>query len=372
MRTSAWRRLLGAVLLSTPLALLALLVSMAGSTSQTRVVTTLLINTTIVVGLQIFIGNSGIVSLGHVAFIAIGAYGVAIMATPVVFKSITIPDAPFGLADLNLPVILAAAVAIVVVGVVALISGLAIVRQSGLAAAIATLALFVVVRDVILNWSDLTRGPQVFYGVPISAKVGTALIVAIVVIAVARLFRDSQLGLQLRASRDDEGAALSAGIDVRRLRLFAWVLSAAVVGCGGVLTTLSLGTVSVRDFSFHAIFVTITMLLVGGVESVSGAVVGAIAIAAGFELARALETGPTIMGIDLPVVNGLPDFFLGAALLSAMILRPSGLVGGDEIDDSFARWRRRRAASREVGDGEQTEGASEPLLARVDDWADFG
>ena len=98
--------------------------------------------------------------------------------------------------------------------------------MGGAAAVIATLGLLLIVHGIIIGASDFTRGSNAFLGVPRMTGIWTALAIAVPAVFVARWFRDSRFGGQLRASREDETAARSIGIDVVRRRLLAWTLSA--------------------------------------------------------------------------------------------------------------------------------------------------
>lgn len=342
------RSLRGAVLTAAVLPVIAILVESFGSASQQRVAIGFFINLVVVVGLQMFTGNSGVVNLGHVSFMGIGAYVTAILATPPVIKQTVIPDAPLGLNEVELGVVPVVLVAMVVTGVIAWVSGVAITRQVGIAATITSLAFLVIVHTVLVDWEELTRGARAFHGIPLKTTLTSAMLVAAVAVVFARLFRDSTLGLQLRAGGEDPLAAASMGVHIRRLRLLAWVLGSVLIGMGGVLYAFFLGTISPSAFYFQATFLTLAMLLLGGMRSVSGAVTGAIFVTLGVEFMRHLETGPTIGWVDLPTMSGLTGFFLGAVIVLVMTLRPNGLVGDDEIDETVARgvagiraWRQR-------------------------------
>jgi branched-chain amino acid transport system permease protein len=92
------------------------------------------------------------------------------------------------------------------------------------------------------------------------------------------------------------------------------------------------------------VFLTLAMLILGGMRSVSGAVVGAIVVTVGFEIMRWFETGPVIFGGQIPQVSGLTGFFLGAIIVFFMALRPDGLVGDEELDEIVLRRARERVA----------------------------
>jgi branched-chain amino acid transport system permease protein len=353
--SSRWNKLSrsfkGALVTAAVLPVIAFLVLALGSGSQQNVATTFFINLTVVMGVQIFMGNSGVTNFGAISFMGIGAYAVAILMTPPALKATIIPDAPFGVIDVELALIPAVLVTVALTAIVALISGIGVARQVGIAAAIVTLALLVIVHTVLLNWDELTRGARAFYGIPGKTTVIGAMLVAAGAVIIARLFRDSSIGLQLRAGADDPLAAASMGVDIRRLRLVAWVLGSVIAGIGGIVYALELSTISPNSFYFQATFLTLAMLLLGGMRSVSGGVVGAIFVTIGLEIVRDLESGPSIGPVELPSMEGLTEFFLGAVIILVMAFRREGLVGDDEVDEMVIRRVRR---PREGSQGGQT------------------
>ena len=334
--------LAGAALLAVVIAAIGLGAQAFAEPYYQRLTFTFLVNLIAVIGLQVFMGNSNVTNLGHVSFMGIGAYVVAILAAPVAIKQSALATAPFGLGAISASVPVAIVAAIAVVLLVAFLVGLMLVRQTGIPATIATLALLVIVHVVLLNWVDLTRGPRAFYGIPIKATLGWATVCAIGAVVAARLFRDSRWGLQLRASSENVAAASAMGVRIRRLRLAAWMLSALLMGVAGILFALFVGTISPKSFYFDLTFLTLAMLILGGTRSVTGAVVGAIVVTLGFETMRFLENGPELLSFKLPQMFGLTGFFLGAVIVLFMALRPEGIVGDDEVDEI---WRRRRRRS---------------------------
>jgi branched-chain amino acid transport system permease protein len=173
--------------------------------------------------------------------------------------------------------------------------------------------------------------------------------VACVSVVVARLFRDSDLGLQLRASSEDRLAALAMGVHIGRLRHISWVLSALIVGAAGVLHATYLGAIGPNSFYFSQTFLVMAMIILGGMRSVSGTIFGVLAISIGNEVARTLESGPTVLGVDLPEMFGLTGFFLGAVIVATMIWRRDGILGDTEFD---AMLRRRRPSAAPVQGGD--------------------
>lgn len=351
------RGLFGSVLLAGLLTLVIWGVDAGGSPTDKRVALTFLVNLVAVIGIQTFMGNSGVVTFGHVAFVGIGAYTSALLTTPPATKSLTslIPDAPSFILKAELGFLPATLVAIAVVMVFAAVVGVVFVRMSGAAAAIATLSLLVIVRVVLGNWEQLTRGPKTFFGVPDYTTLWSALAWCAVAIFVARMFRESGLGLKLRASRTDELASQAVGVDIKRARYAAWVLSAGIAGVSGVLYAHLILAFAPQQFFFDLTFLLLVMAIVGG-ATVSGAVIGAAAITVATEFLRRQEGGFQIGPIHVEEAFGLTTLVIGLAVLITIIRRPEGLLGRWELDEWIGRGLGRLRARRNRGapDGQDT------------------
>ncbi|MBM3482834.1 MAG: branched-chain amino acid ABC transporter permease [Alphaproteobacteria bacterium] len=334
----------GGFILAALVILIGLIVMAAAEKAQIRVANVFFVNLILVLGLQITMGNSNVANLGHITFTGVGAYVAGILVAPLAIKATGIPNAPFGLNTFELHFIPAAMIGVVIGTVLAFLTGLVLTRQTGIAYSIATLALLVIVHTVFTNWVDLTRGPIAFYGIPFKVNTVSLMLIAAACAIVARLFRDSRWGLQLRASGEDVLAAEASGVSVKRLRLVAWTLSGFVLSLGGVMYAYLVGTISPKSFYFDAVFLTLAMLILGGMRSASGAVVGAVIVTLGTELMRWLEGAPVIFGAKMPQIFGLTGFFLGVVIVLFMALRPDGLVGDEELDEMAKRlWRQRKA-----------------------------
>jgi branched-chain amino acid transport system permease protein len=154
---------------------------------------------------------------------------------------------------------------------------------------------------------------------------------AALAILLAYLFQISRFGLMLRASRDDEVAARASAVKILRMRLAAFVLSAALVGVGGGLYAQFLGILTVDPFYLDLSFITIAMLVVGGMFSLTGAVTGVVVVTAVVELLRFLERGVTIGGSTVALPQGSQEIGLGIVMALILIFRPTGLSRGREL-----------------------------------------
>ena len=327
------RGLLGAAILAAVLIVIGLIVTYFGSRYQLRLAYSAFVNLLVVLAMQVFMGNARLTNLSHSAFMGIGAYVAAICVTPVTIKAISLPDAPWGLNAFSLDPVTSALLAIAITAVLALIVGLFVVRLTGSGVTIFSLAVLVIVHSIFLYRTDIFKGNQAFFGIPQVFSLTSIVILSVVVLFVVRLFRESRWGIQLRACADDEIGAAAMGVNIRRLRLIAWVISAVLLAVAGIAYAFFLGTISARPFYFNHVFLTLAMLILGGMRTVTGAVLGTLLISFGLECVRWLETGPVLLGIDLPEVLGLSGIALGTVIVLTMALRPGGIMGDHEIED---------------------------------------
>lgn len=346
---TAWT---GAALLSLGIAALAIGLKLVLGLNGENMATLVLLQISAVLALAIFSGNSGIVSFGHSAFMGVGAYTAGLLTMAAAAQKTALPTLPVWLAGHETGLLVALAATAVVGAVVGVISGLPLSRLSTGSAAIGTLAFLIIIHVSLVGARDFTRGSQTFYGVPRLTTLWVALAAAILMIFAARLFRETRLGLALRASRENEVAAAAIGINLRQSRFLAWVASITCATLIGALYGHYLGAFSPKDFYFDLIFTFIAMLIVGGLYSVSGAVAGVLMLALVIQLLREAEAGLDLGFVTLPQIFGLPQLGLGLALLLTIWTRPNGLSGLGEL----------RLASLTRG---QDEVAPKPLTPKV-------
>jgi len=316
-----------------------------GASSRELLVSQLLINAVMVISLQIFIGNTGVMSFGHMGFATIAGYTVAILIMPVDRKLRQIPDAPFGLAEISSTPLMATLIAVAFLIILGLILSLALTRpgQGAFAATIITLALLEIVHEAALSWQELTDGgtglgfiPRLENRLPIYAVLVLALVAA-------RLFSESHMGRWAKAAREDDVAANVLGVDTRIPRTVALILSIAVIALGASLKVQDVGSMTPRLMFFELTLVTLAMLIVGGRRSVTGAILGVVIITAGNELSRIYGSDwSEIPGLNFLFRPTLPQLFLGTMMLGTMLFRPDGIIKDWEIDHIFRdRWRRK-------------------------------
>jgi branched-chain amino acid transport system permease protein len=324
----------------------------AGGTVTRGVVIVALINLTLVVGLYVFVGNSGVFSFGSIAFASIGAYTAALLVIPPDQKEILQPLLPKFIAHAHFGTVGATLTGGVVAAVVAAAFAIPLMRLNGIAAGLATFAMLVIVRTVANSWEQITNGAAGISGIPaeVTTSKNTALAWALVAILAGFAFQSTGLGLKLRGSREDDVAARSIGVGVRMERRVAWIAHAFLVGIGGALYGQYLGSFNADAFYLALTFTTLAMLVVGGMTSLSGAVIGSLTISAVAELLHRIEEGVHVAGIHIPARPGLREVGLAVIMLTILILRPRGLTNGRELP-----WPSRRPGRRERIDAEAPE-----------------
>ncbi len=327
----AHRRIDTPLLLCLALLLVAAAAAAFGSAGLQRTVTETLIRVVTVVGLYIFIGHSGVMSFGHVAFMGIGAYGVAWTTMDPAIKPYVLTGLPQWLEEAVLPWVPASLIAGALAALVALAVGAAILRLTGIAAAIATFSVLAIFNVVYSNWDSVTAGTSSIVGIPTPVGVWQALAFACAAVVLAHVHAVSHFGLALRAVRDEPVAAKSCGIDAWRVLLVAFVLSAFVCGVSGALDAQFLGVVNPDAYYLGRTFVCLAMLVVGGAASLSGAVTGVVTISLLIECLVKLEKGIAIGDWSVQAPNGAQEIVVGIAMIVMLIHRPRGIVGHAEF-----------------------------------------
>jgi len=278
--------------------------------------TFVLIYSIVGLGLMLLAGFTGLFSIGHAAFLGVGAY------TQAVFVNMGVPF-PIALALAGL---LSAAVGIVV--------GLPALRVKGIYLGIATLSFGFIVEEVLARWESVTGGnsgihvkhPDLF-GVKVDSAAGfyfLCLVIAVAAtLAILNLLR-SPTGRAFVAIRDSEISAQSMGIHLARYKTLSFALSAALAGIGGALYAHKLSFISPDQFNILQSIDLLLMVVVGGLGSVHGAFLGAIfLITMPQVIAMTKDYLPAVIG----QAPGLQGLVYGAVLIAFVLFEPMGLYG---------------------------------------------
>jgi branched-chain amino acid transport system permease protein len=259
------------------------------------------------ISLTLVAGTAGLISLGQAGLLAIGGYASALLAL-----------------DLNMPVPLAVLAAGLITAVLGTALAYPAFRLRGHYISIATLGIGEIVGLVILNWESLTRGPMGLTGIPTLSVSGLSLedpagaywlpLIVLLLLALlqTRLLR-SHLGRTLRAIRDDEVAARSYGIALNRYKALAFGFAGFTAGVAGALMAHLYAFINYETFDATISILALTMVILGGMGNVLGAILGAVALIALPEIFRAAADYRLLV--------------YGLALLLLVRFRPQGLLG---------------------------------------------
>jgi branched-chain amino acid transport system permease protein len=331
---SSLQVLLAPVVLVVAAALLGAAVS---ASTQTYFIDTL-VKVSIVVALYVFIGNSGVLSFGHISFVALGAWTAGVLTVPAGEKPAIMPNLAHWLAHRTTGNLTSLLVAALVGGAAAFVVGIPLMRLSGLAAGIATFAVLEITHNVLRYYERIGPGLNTFSSVPETTGLRQAAIGALVVIVLAFVYARSRFGRLLRATREDAAAARAVGTSVYSQRLIAFTISGLLAGLAGGLY-VHLLPLNTEALYLDLTFITLAMLVVGGTTSLFGAVVGALAVSALDSFLAVAENGTSLFGIQIDLPAGTRVIVVGVLMAVVLILRPSGLTGGREFDLRRWRWR---------------------------------
>jgi branched-chain amino acid transport system permease protein len=334
------RRLLGPLLAIVVLAAVLAVLQASGLAFWQGLFVNIAIFVILVVSLNLSNGFTGVFSLGHVGFMALGAYISAILTLPLREKQLYLPNLPSWLAGIHLDqrvgafplgYLLATLVAATLVSVVALLVGRVLMRLSGHFVAVATLGLLVIVRVVLINADNFTRGSRTFSNVTPYTNLWWAWGWALLTIYIVWRLKFSPYGRAMFAQREDRAAAQAIGIAILPPRLLAFVVSAFFTAVAGTLFGHFLGSFSPATFYFDLTFRVVIMLVVGGMGSVSGSVISVFLVFALLEALRRVE--------DATQYYGLSGIVLAVIFILIIIFRREGLLGQREIglDRLFAK-----------------------------------
>ena len=296
----------------------------------------------IVVALYVFIGNSGVLSFGHISFVAVGAWTAGVLSVPEAEKPAIMPNLAGFLQDTTVGNVWSLVLAAAVGGAFALVAGLPLMRLSGLAAGIATFAVLEITHNILRYQEKIGPGFNTFSSVPETTDLRQAAIGALIAVVAGFAYQRSRFGRLLRSTREDAAAARAVGVSVYRQRLIAFTLSGAIAGFAGGLY-VHLLPLNTETLYLDLTFITLAMLVIGGATSLWGAVVGALAVSAVDSFLAEAENGIGIGSRTLDLPAGSRIIVVGTLMALVLILRPSGLTGGREL--SLPRLSRRRSPS---------------------------
>jgi branched-chain amino acid transport system permease protein len=280
--------------------------------------------------LNLLLGYTGQLSLGHVAFFGLGAYVSSLMSLG--FEVTIWPDVKIGMAAK--PVWFAMLCGIAVAGLAGWAIGRLAFKVRGAYFVIVTISFAEVIRLVALNWLELTQGPMALNNIP-ALRLGTpeifqlsflrkpsfyylVLVVAIVSYIIIRRIVDSRAGRAMIALRENEPLATSVGVDVTHYLVLATVVSAAMAGAAGTLYAHYVRIVDPDVFLFIYTVTMVIMVVTGGKGTLAGPIVGGIIFGLMPETLRAMQIVPEVQWIIYGVLMILVVYFLPEGIVPAL------------------------------------------------------
>jgi branched-chain amino acid transport system permease protein len=307
-------------------------------------------------GLNIVVGFAGLLDLGFVAFFAIGAYTAAYLASGFWDNAgpggqgvaILVSGPTSGVHGIHVNLLLVFVLAVAATTVAGVLIGLPTLRLRGDYVAIVTLAFGEIVGQLAANGGDirlfggtLTAGPNNIgpidrIDLPFLAPFDAvdprpwywfALGLVVLALGVTVRLRDSRIGRAWTAVRDDEGAAAVAGIPIARTKLVAYATGAGFGGVAGAFIASYFSAVNAAQFEFSFSLFVFSMVVLGGLGSIRGVVVGAVALSAvnSYLLPDVLGSLPSRIGLDFDF-SAIASGVYGAIIVVVMLLRPDGLL----------------------------------------------
>lgn len=274
------------------------------------------------VSLNITNGFTGLFSLGHPGFMAIGGYLTAILTFPVQRKGYFLSGLPEWLVSTQIPFLPALLLGGLAAALTALAVGVPVLRLRGHYLAVATLGFLIIVQVLITNLESVTRGPLGLNGLAPLTNLYWVFAWVTLTLYTAWKLKFSSLGRSLQAVRENELAANCLGIDLFKSRVLALVIGAFFAGVAGGLWAHLVTAITPKSFSLILAFNIVVMVVVGGQGSITGSLTAAAFISVITEFFRPLE--------ERLGVYGLGEIFMALVLLTILIYKPDGLWGSRE------------------------------------------
>jgi len=298
------------------------------------------INIILALSLNLINGFTGLFSLGHAGFMAVGAYTCAILTMSPEQKEINyvlVPIAPW-LSHVYMPFLPALLISGLLAGFIGWLLGVISLRLRDDYLAIATLGFSEIIRVILTNVQSVTNGALGLKGLPRFTTMWWAWGSAVLITLFLVLLIKSSYGRAFKSIRDNEIAAESMGVDVFGMKVLSFTISSFLAGIAGGLLAHYLTTIDPKQFIFLKTFDILLIVVLGGVGSITGSVVAAVVVTISMEALRFLD-GPLNLGFM--VTNGIPGLrmvFFSALLMAVVIYRQQGLMGKSEFSwDGLAR-----------------------------------
>jgi branched-chain amino acid transport system permease protein len=283
--------------------------------------------------LNLINGFTGMFSLGHAGFMAVGAYVSALLTMTPDQKTMNFFLAPIvpWLAHVTIPFIPALVAAGLVAALMGFLIGAPVLRLRDDYLAIATLGFAEIIRVVLTNTQSITNGALGLKGLPEFATTWAVWACAAISVIFMLFLMRSSYGRALKAVRDDEIAAEAMGVNVFRTKVVSFTVSSFMAGVGGALLGHLLTTIDPKMFTFLLTYNILLIVVLGGVGSITGSVIAAIAVTVLMEVLRFLDDPMDLIIFKTDGLPGLRMVVFSILLMAVVIFRQRGLMGNKEF-----------------------------------------
>ena len=278
-------------------------------------------------------GFTGLFSLGHAGFMAVGAYVTALLT-----MSTSTKHANFFLSPLISPldkIVLPFFIAIIIAGIlsagVGFLIGAPALRLKGDYLAIATLGFGEIIRIIFTNTQTLTNGALGLNRIPSTIDLWWYFGIAFLTVVVMVLLINSSYGRAFKAIREDEIASESMGINLFKTKMISFVIGAFFAGVGGGLLAKLVGTVDPNQFKFLLTFNILLIIVLGGMGSITGTVIASFIVTIGMEVLRPLDETMDLGFVKIHGIPGLRMVIFSVALIVVVLFYRRGLMGTNEF-----------------------------------------
>ena len=295
-------------------------------------------------------GFTGLFSLGHAGFMALGAYVSALLTMSPSQKEMNFflaPIVPF-LAHIHLPFIPALLIAGLVAALAGFLIGTPVLRLRDDYLAIATLGFSEIIRVVLTNLQPVTNGALGLKGLPKYSTTSMIWFIAMLTTVFMAALVNSSFGRSCKAVRDNEIAAQAMGIHIARIKIQSFVISSFIAGVGGALLGHLMNTIDPKMFTFSLTYNIMLIVVLGGNGSITGSCIAALVVTISMEILRFLDGPLNLVFIQTQGLPGLRMVVFSILLLLVVIFRQQGLFGKKEFSWDFIL---NRITSKNAGQG---------------------
>ena len=305
-----------------------------------QVLNLIAVNAILALSLNLIYGFTGMFSLGHAGFMAVGAYVSALLIIPAAQKEMMYILEPiiWPFSVMSAPFFVSVLAGGLVAALFGLLIALPVLRLGGDYLGIATLGFAEIIRVVFTNITPVTNGALGLKGIPAYANLGWNYFWCVLTFYVIIKLLSSNFGNCLKAIRDDEVASKAMGIDTFKYKAISFSIGAFFAGVGGALMGSLITTIDPKMFNFQLTFNILMIVVAGGLGSITGSMVGAVVITVLLEWLRFVEDTINIGSFQIAGIPGMRMVIFSVVLLFIILYRREGIIGGYEFSwDSLTK-----------------------------------